>query len=78
MARSLKLRENLLGRDHPSVAEALLHASKVALRKGNAAEAKDLQLRANKLMGARARKATRSRKDDDGPAAASAGGLGAG
>ena len=31
MALSLKMREQVVGRDHPSVAEALLHMSKVPL-----------------------------------------------
>ncbi|KAJ1488321.1 hypothetical protein T484DRAFT_1939528 [Baffinella frigidus] len=65
MSNSLKIREQVVGRDHPSVAEALLHMSKVALRKGDAGAAKELQLRANRLMGARSRKATRQHKDED-------------
>jgi len=66
MGTSLKVREAVVGRDHPSVAEALLHMGKIALRQGAVDSARELQLRANRLMGARSRKATRQHKDEDG------------
>jgi conjugative transfer region protein TrbK len=43
VARCAAMGEAALGRDHPSVAEALLYASKVSVRKGNADEAKASQ-----------------------------------
>jgi len=69
MHTSLKLRESIVGRDHPSVAEALLHMGKIKLRLGRADEARDYQLRANKLMGARSRKNMRQAKDEEDKAA---------
>ena len=65
MGTSLKLREQIVGKDHPTVAEALLHMSKITLRLGRNDEARDLQLRANKLMGARTRKSIRQSVEAD-------------
>jgi hypothetical protein len=65
MHTSLKLREKIVGKDHPSVAEALLHMGKIMLRLGRNEEARDMQLRANKLMGARTRKSIRQFTDTD-------------
>jgi hypothetical protein len=47
------------------VAEALLQMGKIATRQGKMDEAKEYQLRANRVMGARTRKATRSKKERD-------------
>ncbi len=65
MHTSLKLREKIVGKDHPSVAEALLHMGKIMLRLGRHEEARDMQLRANKLMGARTRKSIRQFTDSE-------------
>lgn len=64
---SLKIREGCVGKDHPSVAEALLAMGKILLRLERGDEARDYQLRANKLMGARTRKNMRTMKDADMP-----------
>lgn len=62
---AVKVKEQLQGRDHPSVAEALLHCGKIATQQGKIDDAKEYQLRANRVMGARSRKATRSQKESD-------------
>lgn len=61
---AVKIREQLLGRDHPSVADALLQMGKISTRQGNIDDAQEYQLRANRVMGARSRKATRTKKED--------------
>ena len=65
MMQSMKFKEQLLGRDHPAVADALLHMGKIATRQGKTDDAKEYQLRANRVMGARSRKATRSKTEQD-------------
>jgi len=66
---TVKIREQLLGRDHQSVADALLQMGKISTRLGNKEDAQEYQLRANRVMGARSRKlqagiaATRTKKD---------------